>query len=98
MLSFKHTADISETELLETFGEDVFNILLRDHSTFAAIGKGKKGDEDKYHIIWATNDYYDWEARLRYRSDIKTSVQNKVSFSVLGNRIMIPLINININK
>lgn len=56
-LSFKHTADISETELLETFGEDVFNILLRDHSTYAAIGKGKKGDEDKYHIIWATNDY-----------------------------------------
>lgn len=35
-LSFKHSADILETELVETFGEDVFDILLRDHSTFAA--------------------------------------------------------------
>ena len=26
-LSFKHSADILETELVETFGEDVFNIF-----------------------------------------------------------------------
>lgn len=53
-------ADICENDLLETFGEEVFQRLLRDHSTFAhrqKQGEDMNGKEDECHIIWATSDY-----------------------------------------
>ena len=56
-LSFKHSADILETELVETFGEDVFNIFCVIIQHLLLLEKVKKGREDDYHIIWATNDY-----------------------------------------
>lgn len=51
-------ADILESELLDTFGTEVFQRLLRDHSTYAER-KAQGAKEDDCHIIWGTSDYAD---------------------------------------
>lgn len=65
---FKHTADISETELMEAFREDVFNILLRDHSTFAALEKCKISRES-YKLVplqdFTSNSDIDWSKSVK---------------------------------
>lgn len=66
--SFKHTADISETELMEAFREDVFNILLRDHSTFAALGKSRISRESYKYVPlqdFTSNSDIDWSKSVK---------------------------------
>lgn len=53
-------ADILEDEILDTFGGEVLERLLRCHSRkHADVGTKKVSDAEylKYHIVWATDDY-----------------------------------------
>jgi hypothetical protein len=62
MIDF-NSADISENKLLDNFGEKIFQLLLRDFSSFDAYQSSLKdrkesdGHEDDFHITWATDMY-----------------------------------------
>lgn len=81
------SVDISEDALLDALKEETFNILLRDHSRKQHAGKkGLISEEecDRYHIIWATNDYAELGAGFREKDMI-------VAENILGNKhIIVP--------
>ena len=44
--------DIIENSLLEEYGQEIFDLLLTDHSVTQY-----KNDGQTHHIFWATHDY-----------------------------------------
>lgn len=61
-------ADILEDELLSTFGREVLERLLRCHSRKHHAVNGKMIDDseyEKYHIVWATDDYAEYGEGFR---------------------------------
>lgn len=57
--------DIIENNLLEDFGEEVFDILLTDHSVTEY-----KHDGNVHHIFWATHDYEQLGVGYSYSDEI----------------------------